>query len=226
MHPPPPPHTYSHTRSHPPTHAPPWCWGNGSGKGHHWGTSAALALTWSHSHFRSTVSPLLGPSREGGRRRDKKGEGRRKGKRKVGTVKGQEKREMDKKSDGKRKRGNHQVDEDNGKHSLINANNIATAYVDAWATWIVLEQVDCRTKYSYRNFVFNIHKFTLNGHSSQLNVIFLSAKKKCQHIYVREVMWLLMYCKVDIAGTDGWTEFGDKVSRFDCAYMIVCMTIL
>ena len=73
---------------------------------------------------------MLAPSREGGRRRDKKGEGR-KGKRKVGTVKGQEKREMDKKSDRKRKRGNHQVDEDNGKHSLINANNIATAYVDA-----------------------------------------------------------------------------------------------
>lgn len=50
---------------------------------------------------------------------------------KVGTVKGQEKREMDKKSDRKRKRGNHQVDEDNGKHSLINANYNATANVDA-----------------------------------------------------------------------------------------------
>ena len=69
---------------------------------------------------------MLAPSREGGRRRDKKGEGRRKGKRKVGTVKGQEKREMDKKSDRKRKRGNHQVDEDNGKH-----NYNTTANVDA-----------------------------------------------------------------------------------------------
>ena len=67
----------------------------------------------------------------------------------------------------------------------------------------MLELVDCRTKYSYRNFVFNIHKLALKGHSSQLDVIFFVGNKKCQHIYVCEVMWLLMYCKVDIAGTDG-----------------------